>query len=164
MRENARVEQRPVPPSRGPVTTPVATPMQQPEKTRVVIVDDSPPVRWRLRDLIEDAGVARIVGEGASNAEAIMLCREHTPDAVVLDLQLLDGDCKRALREIGRILPACAVIILTNYNFPEWRDELLALGARHFFDKLREFERVPEVLAALAEHPANQDRRKKGLP
>ncbi len=124
--------------------------MKRPEPIQVVIVDDSPPVRWRLRDLIEDSGVARVVGEGASNAEAIALSRQHRPDAVVLDLRLADGDCKAALREIGKTLPACAVIVVTNYNYPEWRDAYRALGARHYFDKLREFERVPQALAELA--------------
>jgi CheY-like chemotaxis protein len=42
------------------------------------------------------------------------------------------------------------VIVLTNYAIPRLREHSLALGADYFFEKAREFNRVREVLEALA--------------
>jgi hypothetical protein len=41
------------------------------------------------------------------------------------------------------------VVVLTNYNVPEYRDAALKLGAEHFMDKVRHYERLPEVLNEL---------------
>ena len=38
------------------------------------------------------------------------------------------------------------VIVLTNYDLAEYRRAAAALGARHFLDKLRDFDRLPMLL------------------
>ena len=38
------------------------------------------------------------------------------------------------------------VIVLTNYDLAEYRRAAAALGARHFLDKLRDFDRLPTLL------------------
>ncbi len=99
--------------------------------------------------MIEELGPVEIVGEAGARAEALALFRQHQPDAVVLDLTLTDGDAFGVLAEIKRSRPACVVIVLTNFAIPECRELCVDLGANHFFDKSKEFERVPEVLAGL---------------
>ena len=45
--------------------------------------------------------------------------------------------------------PACVAMGMTRFASPEGLEHCLKFGADYFFDKSREFERVPEVLAAL---------------
>lgn len=116
---------------------------------RVLLVEDSLPVRERIRSLIEESGRAEIVGEAGTVAGALARFHQHQPDAVVLDLNLAARDGCEVLMEIKRTRPACVVIVLTNFATPECRESCLKLGADHFFDKSREFERVTEVLAKL---------------
>ena len=114
---------------------------------RLILVEDSLPVRQRVRSLIEEAVPVEIVGEATTVTEARALFAERKADAVILDLYLADGsgfdlviDCKRAL-------PDCLLVILTSFAIRETRERCLELGADFFFEKSREFERVPEVLA-----------------
>lgn len=116
---------------------------------RVLLVEDSLPVRQRIRSLIEESGHATIVGEAATVAAALGLFRQHLPDAVVLDLHLAEGVGYTVLEEIKQTHPACEVIVLTNFAIPEYRTRCHILGADHFFEKSKDFERIPGVLAGV---------------
>lgn len=116
---------------------------------RILLVDDSLPVRSRIRSLIEEALPVEIVGETNSVAGALALVKTRQPDAVVLDLNLSDGDGRTVLAEIKRAQPACIVLVLTSFADEITRESCLIAGADFFFNKTREFERVPEVLAQL---------------
>ena len=128
-----------------------------PAPIRVLLVDDSRPVRSRMRSLIEESCPVDIVGEAGTVAEALALFRTHAPDAVVLDLSLTDGDGSIVLRAIKRADPACTVIVLTNFVGEAIREFCIIAGADHFFDKSREFERVPEALGNLRRRPIRSD-------
>ncbi len=116
---------------------------------RVFLVESSPPVRERLRSLIAEAG-AEVTAEAGTLAAARTLLAEAAPDAVVLDLNLPDGHGSVLLAELKRTRPECVVMVLANLAFPALRDFCVRLGADHFFEKSTEFERVAEVLDALA--------------
>ena len=116
---------------------------------RVLLVEDSLPLRERIRSMIEEAGTVEIVGEAGTVPGALVLFRKHQPDAVVLDLQLADGTGYSVLREIKQTHPGCTVIVLTTFTAREFRVRCLEMGADHFLDKSTEFERVLEVLADL---------------
>lgn len=60
---------------------------------RVLIVDDEPLARKRLRELLKDDSEIVIVGECANGAETISATRELAPDLIFLDVQMpgIDG-------------------------------------------------------------------------
>lgn len=119
------------------------------DPTTVLIVEDSAIVRERLADLIEPVSDTRIVGEAADGLQARELFQQHRPDAVVLDLQLPGISGLELLEQFKREHPDCVVMVLTTYAVKEFRERCTSLGADHFFDKSREFERVIEVLEAM---------------
>ena len=57
---------------------------------RIVIVDDSAPFRWAVRDLLERRGFA-VVGEADGVAAGLDVVKRLSPDAVLLDTRLPDG-------------------------------------------------------------------------
>jgi len=116
---------------------------------RVLLVEDSLPVRQRIRSLIEESGHGTVVGEAGSVAYALALFRTLEPDVVVLDLHLAEGSGYTVLEEIKQTHPDCEVIVLTNFAIPEYQERCRALGADHFFEKSTDFERVPGVLAGV---------------
>ncbi|WP_200948024.1 response regulator [Nocardioides sp. Soil774] len=81
------------------------------EPIRVVMADDHARMRARIRDALE-AGGCVVVGECASAQEAVELARQHRPDVALLDIHM-PGNGITAAREIGRSLPATAVVMLT---------------------------------------------------
>ena len=124
------------------ILTPINTP-------RVLLVEDSLPIRERMRTLIEEAGPVTVIGEAESVAQARLLFHQHAPDAVVLDLQLADDTSYQLLEEMKHSHPGCVVMVLTNFAVPAYRERCVALGADHFFEKSTEFGCVVEVLSAL---------------
>lgn len=114
---------------------------------RVLLVDDSEPLRQRLRVLVEEGTQVQVIGEADSVASAIAAVERVAPDAVVLDLNLPDGSGYTVLQAIRRIASRCLVIVLTQHASPEHRKRCRLLGADHFLDKNADFERLPSLLA-----------------
>lgn len=54
----------------------------------VLIVDDEPPARARLRQLLEDTGEHAVVGEAQNGKEALELCARLGPDVILLDISM----------------------------------------------------------------------------
>jgi two-component system LytT family response regulator len=82
---------------------------------RVLIIDDEPLARGRLRDLLEGEPDVSVVGECASGPEAVAAIREQRPDLVFLDVRMpeLDGFAVLEALEPDE-LPA--VIFVTAYD------------------------------------------------
>jgi serine phosphatase RsbU (regulator of sigma subunit) len=55
---------------------------------RVVLVDDEPPARVRMRQLLEAAGGVVVVGEAGSAVEARDVIRDTRPDLLFLDVEM----------------------------------------------------------------------------
>ncbi len=68
---------------------------------RVIIVDDEPLARRRIRSLLADVSDSEVVDECATGREAITAIRKHSPDVVFLDIQMPDGDGFRVAEEAG---------------------------------------------------------------
>jgi len=121
-------------------------------KLRVVIVEDSAIIRARLAETLAEIPNVEIVGHANTEYDALALLRGSAWDAAVLDLQLKQGTGLGVLKTLGEgTRPAHAkIIVFTNYAFPQYRNRSMLLGADYFFDKAREFHRVREVVANLA--------------
>ncbi len=59
---------------------------------RVLIVDDEPPARRKVRRFLERDTEIGAIGEAGSGAEAIEAIRDFAPDLVFLDVQMPDMD------------------------------------------------------------------------
>jgi DNA-binding NarL/FixJ family response regulator len=126
-------------------------------KLRVVIVEDSTIIRARLSESLSEIPNLEIVGVAETEAEAFTLLRNDGWDAAVLDLQLKKGTGLGVLKALGQEnrRPDTKIIVFTNYAFPQYRERSMMLRADYFFDKSREFHRVREVLAELANGPTS---------
>lgn len=67
---------------------------------RVLIVDDEPPARRKVRRFLELDAEIGAIGEAGSGAEAIDAIRTSAPDLVFLDVQMPDMDGFAVLRAI----------------------------------------------------------------
>lgn len=120
---------------------------------RVFLVEDSPIIRERLVEALVATGRIDVAGHAATEREAVDALSAGGWDAVILDLQLKQGNGLGVLKTISPSRPTGAkIFVLTNYAIPMYRDRSLALGADAFLDKSRDFERVVDMLVELADH------------
>jgi len=117
----------------------------------VLIVDDSEAVRVRLQEMVRRLPGMEVAGLAASVSEARQAITDLRPGAVILDLQLPDGNGLAVLRAARQAEAAPKFVVLTNYASPQYRRRCLADGASYFLDKSHEFEQIPGALRELAE-------------
>jgi len=118
---------------------------------RVLLVEDSPLLVQRITELVAELPGIRIAGTAASEAEALTRLETDDIDAVILDLQLHTGSGFGILRALHRRTSSPRVVVFTNFAINAYRDTALALGASHFLDKSRDYDRLPTILQELSD-------------
>jgi DNA-binding NarL/FixJ family response regulator len=114
--------------------------------TKVFVVDDSTIVRERLITLLAEVPNVTIAGEAEMARDAIAGIQSKRPDIVVLDISMPGGSGMKVLEAVKKDRPAPMVIMLTNFDHPQYRNRCMQLGADHFLDKSSNFERVIEIV------------------
>ena len=77
---------------------------------RVVIADDEPLARERLRGLLAEQRGVEVVAEAADGQHALHACAEHRPDLVLLDIAMPGIDGLEAARHLAAFEPRPAVV------------------------------------------------------
>lgn len=116
---------------------------------KVFIADDSPLIRERLRDMLNELGNVDVVGEAEHGGEARDHILQLKPDLAILDIRMPNRMGIDVLRDIKHNLPELKVIMLTNYPYPHFQRRCEEEGADYFFDKSTEFEKVSQVVQRL---------------
>ena len=93
-----------------------------------------------------------IVGQAHNAQDAIASISELKPDVVILDIRLSGKSGIDVLKDIRAKKLPIRVIMLTNYQYHQYRKKCEALGADYFFDKVTEIEEIPRVIAELAKN------------
>ena len=123
---------------------------------RVLIADDSELLVQRLMaDLATVRGV-EVIGQAGSVDEAVKEVGILKPDVLILDIAMPGGCGIDVLESLEGRAANPVVIVLTNYDYPQYRKKCFGLGARFFFDKSTEFEKVRGVLSNLTESEARR--------
>ena len=100
----------------------------------LLIVDDEPTIRKRLRTLFEQNRFE--VHEAATGAEGLDLLQAIAPDVVVLDVKLPDADGLDVLVRMRELAPRVVVLIMTAHGDVEMAVEAVRdRGAFWFFQK-----------------------------
>jgi len=83
---------------------------------RVLIADDEPLARERLRDLLAALPGIELVAEAGDGREALHACAEHSPDLVLLDISMPGIDGLEAARHLAAFEPRPAVVFCTAFD------------------------------------------------
>ncbi len=85
-------------------------------RLRVLIVDDEPPARERLRSLLAELTDVVCVGEAMNGEEALAHSHELNPDVVLLDVRMPGMDGLEAARHLNVLDAPPAVIFTTAFD------------------------------------------------
>jgi two-component system, LytTR family, response regulator AlgR len=83
---------------------------------KVLIVDDEPPARERLRSLLTEIGDVEVVGEATNGEEGLRSAVDLSPDVVLLDVRMPGMDGIEAARHLNALEEPPAVIFTTAYD------------------------------------------------
>jgi two-component system response regulator AlgR len=83
---------------------------------KVVIADDEPLARERLRSLLGEHAGIEIVAEAENGLTALQACAEFRPDLVLLDIAMPGVDGLEAARHLTAFDPRPAVVFCTAYD------------------------------------------------
>lgn len=109
-----------------------------PPRIRILVVEDSPMVRYGIKAAIESEPAGRqieIVGEVGTAAAAVPKAQRLRPDVVLLDLHLPDGDGLAVCRELREQLPKMGVLVLTSATDNQTIYESVVAGAHGYLLK-----------------------------
>ena len=117
---------------------------------RVLLVEDSVLLSDRISEVVHSLPGIQLAASVSSEAEAVEALQSGEIDVVILDLQLKRGTGFGVLRALRKVLKKPAVVVFTNFSLPTYRETAMELGAEHFLDKSRDYDRLPEVLNELS--------------
>jgi two-component system, LytTR family, response regulator AlgR len=86
---------------------------------RIMIVDDEPPARARLRDLLADCGPdiqLEIVGEASTGRAALDVLAENPADVILLDIRMPEMDGIELAQHLQKLETPPAIIFTTAYD------------------------------------------------
>ncbi len=117
---------------------------------RVLLVEDSPVICRLIANIINRVSGVTVARNVDTEADAIDAISSGMVDVVVLDLQLRRGTGFGVLRALRRMDKQPTVVVLTNFALATYRESALALGAVHFLDKSKDYDRLPTILKDIA--------------
>ena len=121
---------------------------------KVVIADDEPLARQRLRDLLADVPGVQLVAEAGDGREALHACAQHDPDVVLLDIAMPTMNGYEACRQM-RLQPggsAIVIIALTGWGTDDDRRRTREFGFNHHLTKPVNLATLRTILGSLTPH------------
>lgn len=122
----------------------------------VLVVDDFPEWRSRIRETLLRRPEWKIIAEASDGEEAVHKANEYQPDIILLDIGLprLNGiEAARRIRQSS--LDHAHIVFVTQEGDKDIRDAALSIdGTRYLMKSNAASELVPAIAAALADHYA----------
>jgi two-component system chemotaxis response regulator CheY len=114
---------------------------------RILVADDDAMVRASLADVLESEGY--LVDEALNGIDAVTRAIKHTPDLVLLDLNMPHWDGWAAFGRLDRVVPLLPVIVITAR--PNQYQKAVSLGVDAFMEKPLDFPVLLKAIAMLIE-------------
>ena len=113
---------------------------------KLLIVDDEPPARERLRRLLAEIEDCEVVAEAGNGEEALSRCGELRPDVVLLDVRMPRRSGVDACRAIKEAVPSAKIIMLTVSDEEADLYEAVKSGASGYLLKDSSIEEVAQAV------------------
>jgi DNA-binding NarL/FixJ family response regulator len=106
--------------------------MNQPTRTRLVLVDDHALVREGLKAMLMAAPQIEVVGEAGHASEALEVVAQTQPHLVLLDVGMKDVNGIELASQLLAQHPSLLVLMLSMYDNPATVNRAMQAGARGY--------------------------------
>jgi len=103
--------------------------------TRTLLVDDSDTFRRTLKSLLSHRFPSMCLEEAPDSTEALKKITSFDPELIFMDIKLPGASGLEVTKKLREARCRAAIIILTGYDLPEYREAALRNGADHFISK-----------------------------
>jgi len=117
------------------VATPPGNVMTKRNARRILIVDDHPIVRQGLRRLMENEEDLIVCGEVETARDARTAIKELSPDAVIVDISLKQGDGIELVRDVRAHYATLPMLVLSMHDEAIYAERMLSAGANGYIMK-----------------------------
>ena len=124
-------------------------PCEDGERVRIILADDHKIVRSGLRGLIERHPGLEIVAEAEQGNTAVKLCRELSPDVIIMDISMPDLNGIDATEQIRTQSLKTKVIILSVHSHQNFIEQVFKAGASGYLLKDCSFEDLVAAVSAV---------------
>ncbi|MGH9513208.1 MAG: response regulator [Terriglobales bacterium] len=121
--------------------------------TRILIIDDSPLVRQRLREMLQQHSEWEVCGEASNGRDALEKVQLAQPDLIVLDFLMPGMDGLQTAREIGKLVPSIPILMFTMHLSKQLVEEARNAGIRGAVPKSDAGRIIEGVEALLRNEP-----------
>lgn len=101
----------------------------------ILVVDDHPIVREGMVAILESQPDFNVVAEAGNGSEALELYKHHSPNVVMMDLQMPTTDGVAGIQRIRAYDPEAKIVVLTAYDTDERILQAVQAGARGYLLK-----------------------------
>jgi two-component system, NarL family, nitrate/nitrite response regulator NarL len=121
---------------------------------RILIADDHPIIRKRVRGILEGESGLSVCGEAFDGAEAVEEAQRLKPDVVVLNVSMPVLNGMEAARKIKTEFPETAIVILSSNADKHFVEEAKKIGARAYVAKTKAAEALVKAIETLVDKAA----------
>jgi DNA-binding NarL/FixJ family response regulator len=115
---------------------------------RILIADDSPPVRCGLRTLVGLNSDWQVCGEAVDGEDAVEKAHQLAPDLILMDFSMPQMDGVQAAREIAKSGAHIPILLFTLNLSPQFMEMARNAGLRGAMSK-SEISKLPYAIRAL---------------
>jgi len=115
----------------------------------LLLVDDHPVVRDGLIRIQELEPRFQIVGDAGTMQAAVEAARQLSPDVILMDVRLPDGDGIDACRQIKAFAPHIRILFLTSYANNRFVLAAIESGAEGYLLKESDTQRIVDAIYAI---------------
>ncbi len=102
---------------------------------KTMLVEDNAIFRESLRDSLRLQFPSMQIVETGDGREALERIDSLSPNLIFMDIRLPGQNGLELTEKIKKLYPEITIIILTNYDLPEYREAAARFNADHFFSK-----------------------------
>lgn len=111
---------------------------------RIILVDDHKLVRHSWKILLESNPRFNVIAECENGAKAIELAKKHTPDIMLVDINMAPMNGFVVTQKVVEKAPSVRIIGLSVNNLPNYALRMLKIGAKGYLTKTSPLEEINE--------------------
>jgi DNA-binding NarL/FixJ family response regulator len=132
------------------------TQLERTKTLSILLVDNDRQFRAGIRTLlnfsqIQDQAI-NVIGEANHPALALFLTKQHTPDLILIDMELIDGDGLSLLQQLRDSNASSRTLVLSGHQEDYWIYQAMQLGANGYIFKGQVSQQLLDAIATVMQN------------